>query len=360
MNVDVFFNKKEDKFYKELKEKVNSYFKDNNISIKGNMKMYLITAVLLTITYGSYFLILFGNFSEIVMLALVCVMGVGIAGIGMGIMHDGSHNAYSHSKFVNYIIGSLLNLAGSHKYIWDIRHNSLHHMYTNVYKYDYDMVKIFLVRHSPEAKKRWFHKYQHLYAPVMVYPYYTLFWLLIYDIFHMGVFSKFAEGEERKHPARKILGIIFWRLFYLFYIVVIPYMVLDLPFWEIMVGFLALHISTSLVLCTIFQVAHIMKETTHAIPDKKGNIKDTWAENQVKSSSNFSLNNKLLTWFCGGLNFQIEHHLFPWICSIHYPEIQPIVKATIEKYGMPYNVKPTLMSAYASHLGYLKILGNEK
>ncbi|MDH4262458.1 MAG: acyl-CoA desaturase [Spirochaetia bacterium] len=359
MSIDVFYNKKEDKFYAELKEKVNNYFKEKNISKKGNIKMYLITAVLLVITYGSYFLILFGNLPEIVMLLLACVMGVGIAGIGMGIMHDGSHNSYSENKFVNYIMGSLLNFAGSHKYIWDLRHNSLHHMYTNVYKYDYDMVKIWLVRHSPEAPKRWFHKYQHIYASIMIYPYYTLFWLLFYDMFHLRVFSEFAEGDQRKHPFMKIVGIIFWRIFYLFYIIVIPYLLLDLPFWKIMTGFLALHVSTSAVLCPIFQVAHIMENTTHAIPDKKGNLKATWAENQVTSSSNFSLNNKLLTWFCGGLNYQIEHHLFPWICSIHYPDIHPIIKKTIEKYKLPYNNQPTLLKAYASHLRFLKKIGNE-
>jgi linoleoyl-CoA desaturase len=359
MNIDVHYNKKADKFYTELKEKVNDYFKEKNISKKGNMKMYVITFVILAVTYGCYFLILFGDLPEIVMLLLACVMGVGIAGIGMGIMHDGSHNSYSEHKFVNYLMGSLLNLAGSHKYIWDIRHNSLHHMYTNIFKYDYDMVKIWLVRHSPEAPKHWIHKYQHIYAPFMIYPYYTLFWLLFYDMFHLRVFSDFAEGEERKHPARKIAGIIFWRLFYLFYIIVIPYMMLDLPFWKIMAGFLALHVSTSLVLCPIFQVAHIMESTTHAIPDKKGNLKATWAENQVTSSSNFSLDNKLMTWFCGGLNYQIEHHLFPWVCSIHYPDIHPIIKKTIEKYKLPYNVQPTIMKAYASHLRELKKLGNE-
>lgn len=362
MSIDVFYNKKEDKFYNELKEKVNNYFKEKNISKKGNLKMYLITFVLLGITYGSYFLILFGNLPELAMLLLTCVMGVGIAGIGMGIMHDGSHNSYSESKFVNYIMGSLLNLAGSHKYIWDIRHNALHHMYTNIFKYDYDMVKIFLVRHSPEAKKYWFHKYQHLYAPVFIYPYYTLFWLLFYDIFHLRLFTQFFgdnEQQVKKHPVPQILSIIFWRLFYLFYIIVIPYLVLDIEFWKIMVGFLALHISTSMVLCPIFQVAHIMQETTHAIPDKKGNIKATWAENQVTSSCNFSLDNKLMTWFCGGLNYQIEHHLFPWICSIHYPDIQPIIKKTIEKYKLPYNTHPTLLKAYGSHLACLKKLGSE-
>ena len=135
MKIDVTFNSKKDLFYTELKEKVNNYFKERNLSIKGNSKMYLITFVIIAITYGSYFLILFGNLPEMVMLLLCAIMGVGIAGIGMGIMHDGSHNAYSHNKYVNYLMGSLLNLAGSHKYIWDLRHNALHHMYTNVYKF---------------------------------------------------------------------------------------------------------------------------------------------------------------------------------------------------------------------------------
>jgi len=359
MNIDLHYSKKEDKFYNELKARVNDYFKEKNISKKGNLKMYFITFVILSITYGSYFLILFGNLPEYVMFLLTVVMGVGIAAIGMGIMHDGSHNAYSEHKIVNYLMGSLLNLAGSHKYIWDIRHNSLHHMYTNIFKYDYDMVKIWLVRHSPEAPKRWFHKYQHIYAPFMIYPYYTLFWLLFYDVFHLRVFSDFAEGEERKHPVRKILGIIFWRLFYLFYMIVIPYLMLDLPLWHILVGFLVLHVSTSLALCPIFQVAHIMENTTHAIPDKKGNVKATWAENQVTSSSNFALKSKWMTWFSGGLNYQIEHHLFPWICSIHYPDIQPIVKSTILKYKLPYNEEPSLTQAFFSHLRCLKKLGNE-
>jgi linoleoyl-CoA desaturase len=360
MNIDVTYNQKKDLFYTELKEKVNNYFKEKNISNKGNMKMYLITFTIIAITYGAYFLILFAGLPEWAMLILAAVMGVGIAGIGMGIMHDGSHNAYSKNKFVNYFMGSLINLAGSHKYIWDLRHNDLHHMYTNVFKYDYDMVKIWMLRHSPEAPRKWYHKYQHIYAPLFIYPYYTMFWLIFYDVLHLNLFSKeFGAGDGKGHPTGKIVGMFLWKAFYFFYMLVIPYLVLGLPFWKILIGFMVVHYATSLVLCPIFQVAHIMMETTHAIPDKKGQIKDTWAENQVKSSCNFSLDNKLLTWFVGGLNFQLEHHLFPWICSIHYPEIQPIVKETIAKYKLPYNVHPTLFQAFKSHLSYLKKLGAE-
>ncbi|MES0489317.1 MAG: acyl-CoA desaturase [Leptospirales bacterium] len=360
MSVDVFFNNKKDKFYDDLKKRVNKYFKDNNLSKKANLQMYINTLVLFSITYASYFLILFGGFSWPIMLFFVFTMGFGVAGCGMGFMHDGSHNAYSDKPWVNNLIGSSLNLLGSHKYIWDLRHNAYHHMYTNVYKYDFDMVKIWLVRHSPEAKKRWFHKYQHIYASFVVYPYYTIFWLLVYDVLHLNLFRQpIGDGELKKHPMSKIISIVFWRLFYLFYIIVIPYLVLGLPFWQIMVGFLALHVSTSLFLCTIFQVAHIVEETVHGIPDKNGKINDTWAQHQVKASCNFSLKNKLMTWYCGGLNYQIEHHLLPNVCSIHYPNIQPIIKATIEEHGLPYNVHPSIAKAYGSHLKALKKLGNE-
>ena len=361
MSVDVFFNKKKDLFYEELKANVNKYFEENKISKKGNLQMYLITIFILAWTYGCYFLILFGGFSEPVMLALAAGMGIGVAGCGMAFMHDGSHNAYSENPKVNYFIGSLLNLLGSHKYIWDIRHNVLHHRFTNVYKYDYDMVKIWLVRHSPEAKKRWFHKFQHIYAPLMIYPWYTMFWLLFYDIFHLNMFSgNFGRDEENKHPMATLVSIIFWRIFYFFYILVIPFLVLGLPFWKILIGFLVLHVATSLALCTIFQLAHVMMETTHEIPDKDGNLKNTWAESQVKSSCNFSLDNKLITLYCGGLNFQIEHHLFPGICSIHYPKLQPIIKATIEKHGLPYNVHSNIFQAMGSHLEFLKHMGAEE
>jgi linoleoyl-CoA desaturase len=80
---------------------------------------------------------------------------------------------------------------------------------------------------------------------------------------------------------------------------------------------------------------------------------------QIQTTANFATRSRLVTWFCGGLNFQIEHHLFPKMSHIHYPEVSKIVKATCQEYGIKYIEFPRVTAAMRSHWKLLYDLGRK-
>jgi linoleoyl-CoA desaturase len=106
-------------------------------------------------------------------------------------------------------------------------------------------------------------------------------------------------------------------------------------------------------------MAHSVIETSYPLPNEKGEIENDWAIHQLNTTMNFARGNRLLSWYVGGLNFQVEHHLFPNICHIHYNKLAPIVKQTCEEYGIPYLDSPSFFEALKSHVKMLKKFGYE-
>jgi len=130
--------------------------------------------------------------------------------------------------------------------------------------------------------------------------------------------------------------------------------------WQVLLGFIVIHLTAGMIMSTIFQMAHVVEGAEQPLPDSDGVIHHDWLTHQLLSTSDFAPNNRILGWYCGGLNYQIEHHLFPNICHIHYRKIAPIVRITAEKYGIKYNLKPTFRHAFISHVRRLKELGRDK
>ena len=359
--MNITFIPRKSPVFEELKAKVNAYFEDRGISKNANWEAHLNILFAFSLTYIPYGLILSGKFNIWVMWLLSAIMGLGMAAIGLGVMHDANHGAYSKSKWVNKLLGSCLNLLGSHRYIWNIRHNILHHTFTNVYDLDDDIAKIWLLRLSPEQKRHWYHRFQHFYV-IFVYMNYTLSWLFYHDNIHLiKYFKTMGYGEKSGDFINihwsKIVEIYAWKLFSLFYMIGIPYLLLDLSLWQAILGFLTAHWAMGLVVGVIFQINHMIDGTAHGIPDKNGKINDNWAEHEIKCSYNFSTDNKFFTWYLGGLNFQIEHHLFKTISSVHYLKLKPIFKEVLEKHGYTYNDCGSWGEAIRRHLFYLKEMG---
>jgi linoleoyl-CoA desaturase len=82
-----------------------------------------------------------------------------------------------------------------------------------------------------------------------------------------------------------------------------------------------------------------------------------WAEHQVRATVDFAPSNRLLGWYVGGLNFQIEHHLLPDVCHVHYRALAGIVAESCRAYGVPHRSEPTLCAAIAAHYRHLRALG---
>jgi linoleoyl-CoA desaturase len=284
-------------------------------------------------------------------------MGLGLAGIGMGVMHDANHGAYSSNKKINFIVGQTLNLLGGYVDNWKMQHNILHHTYTNIVEMDDDIKDRIALRFSPHTSVKAFHRIQYFYA-FALYGLLTLYWAFFKDFVQFVQFKEsgvYANSDSNSFIT--LLKIIAVKIFYFFVFLVAPTLIFGVPFLEIILGFIIMHFFASVILSTIFQLAHTVEGTSHPLPSEQGTIENHWAIHQLNTTCNFSRNNKFLSWYLGGLNYQVEHHLFPKICHVHYPDIASIVKETAEEFGIPYLENETFKEALYSHILTLKRFG---
>jgi linoleoyl-CoA desaturase len=344
-------------FFTTLKKRVDQYFNDNQKSRYANKTMVVKTIVLLS-SYILPFIAL--NLLNPPVWAAMClwlVMGLGISGIGMCIMHDANHGAFSKNASVNKWLGYTINLAGAGVANWKLQHNILHHTYTNVARVDEDIKDRGVIKLSPHDNARPVHRFQWLYA-FFFYGILTLYWVILKDFIQYINFIKSGVNRQSQSENRQMLmGLIVMKLIYFSILFLIPTLVFGIPFLQILAGFLLMHFTAGLVLTVIFQLAHSVEGTQHPLPNENGIIEKDWAIHQLETTVNFSPKNKWLSWYIGGLNFQIEHHLFPKICHVHYPRLAPIVKQTASEFGLSYLENPSFLTAVKSHITSLKRFG---
>jgi linoleoyl-CoA desaturase len=289
-------------------------------------------------------------------------MGCGMIGIGTSVMHDANHGTYSRNKRINNFIGWILEVIGGYTVTWKIQHNVLHHTYTNIAGLDEDIDSIILLRFSPRQKWYWFHRYQYIYA-WFFYMIMTLYWMTAKDYLQVVRYKQHDLLVKQKVSLKQALfRITLYKLFYYSYILFLPIMFSGMPWYHVLLGFLIMHFTAGLFLSCIFQPSHIMETSSFSEPvadSGERRMEDSWAVHEVKNTTNFSPDSRILSWFIGGLNYQIEHHLFPHICHVHYPHIAPFVKSTVLSFGLPYNVQPTFLKALREHARMLKILGQD-
>lgn len=350
----VSFNNKNSVFFNALKEKVDTYFKSNNISQTGNYKLYIKTALLLFSLAGLYTVLVFFTPPTWIAVVLCCLLGVNLAGIGFNIMHDGAHGSFSTKTWVNELMGYSLNIMGGNVYLWKYKHNVNHHSFTNIEGMDDDIDIEPWIRVHDEQKKYWFHRFQHIYW-IVLYGVTYILWIFVQD------FQKYFSGKVGETPFRKMdvkEHFIFWvsKLFYVGMAIVLPMFFVGVL--QTIVGYSIIAFVCGLIIAVVFQLAHIVEDATFSTPDKDVyKIEEEWAVHQVKTTANFATKSKIVSWFTGGLNFQVEHHLFPRISHIHYPKISDLVRETCEQFNIPYMEYPTVMSAVRSHVVHLKQVG---
>lgn len=344
-------------FAAEVKREVEGYFTETGKSQKASVGMVVKSVVLLATFFGSYFLILLTPWSPWAKLGLAVVMGLGMAGIGFAVTHDALHGAYSNSPFINKTIGRFFDLVGANAYLWKITHNIIHHTYTNIEGIDEDLTVSPLLRLSPTSPLLPIHRWQHIYG-FLAYAGSTLFWVFTKD-FKYILQKDLGPYRDIKHPKGEIVNLIVTKLIYYGWAIVIPFLVLDNPWWQIALGFLVMHLVAGFVLGVVFQLAHVVEGPEFPAPDAEGRMGDAWLIHEMRTTANFARENPMVSWYVGGLNFQIEHHLFPKVCSVHYPAISKIVERVATKHGIPYNTNPTVWAAVKSHHRMLKAFGPE-
>lgn len=347
-------------FSTTLNKRVNEYFKSNNINRQGNLEMYVKTVCMFAIYFTPYFLILTGVVSgTIALVASAIVMGLGLAGIGLSVMHDANHGAYSKKAWVNDLLGYSLNLIGANAFNWKIQHNVLHHSYTNVHDHDEDISPRGVLRLSPSTPWKKAHRYQFIYA-WFLYGLMTIAWLGFKDFVRIVRYHKAGLMRSQKASvAREWTILVTSKIAYIAYIVVIPVLVTSLLWWQVILGVIIMHYIAGFVLAIIFQPAHVVEGTAYPVPDDSNTLETNWAVHQLLTTSNFGNRNRWFSWYVGGLNFQIEHHLFPNVCHVHYRAISGIVRSTANEFGLPYKTFNTFMEALRGHRRLLKELGKQ-
>ena len=345
-------------FSRELRKRIDAYFKENGGSHTANPFMVFKTIFYFTLLFLPWSLMAFGYLGTGWMFwAAYFLMGLGLAGIGMNVMHDANHKSYGKKKWTNTVISRSIEFIGGNAEMWRIQHNVLHHSFTNIDGLDEDIDPGGILRFSPLKPLYKIHRFQYIYA-WFFYGLMTLVWALHKDFVQLFDYSKrgLLKRSGGKFTPLLILMILTKAAFY-GYTMFLPIAYSGAGVGQVILGWLLMHFVAGFLLGIIFQCAHVMEDHDY-FPAEKGAIIDSDVlTHAVNTTSNFGMKSKLLTFIAGGLNFQIEHHLFPHICHVHYPKIAPIVKKTAEEFGVKYGKDVSYWEALCLHGNMLKKLG---
>jgi linoleoyl-CoA desaturase len=355
-----FSNASGEAFKTELNTAVKDYFASRKITKDGGAPMIIKTLVMMTIYLVPMILLLSGMISNAwLVFALYITSGLGMAGIGMSVMHDALHGSYSKNRKINRLMGYSINLIGASGAIWKVQHNVLHHTYTNVPEYDDDLNTSDLLRFSPEDELKPIHRFQHVYA-WFLYSMMTLVWVTFRDFNRIKRYRDLGFFSKKGEYIKEIINALVWKVVYFTYGLALPIIIIPQPWWIVVLAFLCMHFVTGLILSVVFQTAHVMPSSDYPEPDEEGTVSGNWTVHQLATTCNYAPKSRFLSWYIGGLNFQIEHHLMPNICHVHYKGLSKVVKQLATKHGIPYNSNRTFADAVVAHMEMLKQLGTQK
>lgn len=349
------FSTGENNFYQTLRKRTHQYFEENEISVHANSGMVFKTIAMSALYIVPFVLAMTVIVHPFWFWTMWILMGLGASGVGLCVMHDANHGAYSSNSKVNTVLGHVLYLLGGCSAFWKIQHNVLHHTYTNVHDYDEDISRAKILRFSPRAPKKNIHRYQHYYA----WPLYclmTISWITTKEFSQLYEFRDKGLIKGKNTFFKLWVEVVLSKLFYYGLFLALPILILPFNPWFIVLCFISMHLVSGLVLSLVFQPAHVMPDNDFPEFDEDGRLENNWAIHQILTTANFGQNQRFLSWCLGGLNFQIEHHLFPSICHVHYRKLSPIVKQTAEEYQLPYQSEKTWWSAIVKHGHMLRTL----
>jgi linoleoyl-CoA desaturase len=339
-----------DAFIRELRRRVDDYFKQTGQNPRDCPRMYFKTATILAGFVATYILLVFVVSSWWLVIPLAILLGLGMAAIGFNIQHDAGHRAYSDKQWVNKLMAMSLDLIGGSSYLWDWKHNSIHHTYPNITGHDDDIDVGILGRLSPHQKWYWFHRLQGIYLWPL-YGFLAIKWHF-FDDYYTVARGKIGQHRVKRPRGWDLVVFVGGKLTFISWAFIIP--MLFHPFWSVVATYMLAAFTSGVVLSVVFQLAHCVEEASFPMPDENGRMSSDWAIHQVQTTVDFSRRNRFLSWYMGGLNFQVEHHLFHRICHIHYPALSEVVENTCKEFGIKYLNNTTFAEAVASHFRWLQ------
>jgi len=343
-----------DPFLKDLRARVAAHFESTGQSPRDCPRMYLKTAIVFTWFFSSYAVLVFFSPNWWTACLASVSLALAISGIGFNVQHDGSHRAYSNHMWLNKLTAMSMDLVGASSFHWARKHNTFHHTYTNITGEDDDISLSPFGRLSPHQKRYSFHRYQHFYL-WFLYGFLTMKWQLV-DDFRNLISGKVGHHHIGRPRGRDLAIFIGGKVVSLSLALVIPSFFH--PFWMVLVFYAGTLWITGVVLSVVFQLAHVVEEAEFPTPEQaRKELKKNWAVHQLRTTVNFARKNAFLTWYLGGLNYQVEHHLFPRVCHTHYPKITRLVEEACRERGVPYLSHKTMRSSLASHFRWLRRMG---
>lgn len=351
----VSFDNSQSVFFKAIKEKVDHYFAEHNLNPSGSWRLYAKGMFQVLTALTLYIVLVFFTPAPWLSILLSGLLGLNLAIIGFNVMHEGGHSSFSRRSWINNLSAHSLNILGGISSFWKVKHNINHHTYTNIEGMDSDIDVLPFMRLHDEQPRYWFHRFQHIYW-VILYGISYLAWIFYED------FQKYFSGkiaghmEVRKWSVKE--HVVFWitKVGYVSVYLVIP--VIMVGWVKALLGFLIITFVCGLFISVVFQLAHVVQGTQFPKPNSLSNkIENEWAVHQVNTTANFATHSKSMYWLLGGLNFQIEHHLFPRISHIHYPQVSKFVKEVCQEYDIVYVEYTSMFKAFWSHLVHLRRLG---
>lgn len=351
-----FVNKDKGLFTATLRKNVNDYFQKNHLSPKGNWKMLLKAMAMMFLYFGPFIMLLMFPMSSWLIFPISVLMGIGMSGIGMSVMHDAVHGSFSNFAWLNKLVGTSMYFIGGNTFNWKVQHNLLHHTYTNIEGYDEDIDPRGVLRLSLQSKLKSVHRYQHIYA-FFLYSIMTLF-RTVNEFKQLHRYNKKGlTRQQGSSPKKEMIKLSLTKAAYLGVFLILPILIAPVSWWMIVLGFLTMHLTAGIFMTIVFQMAHLVEEAEQPVPDSQGVIENEWMIHELETTANFARKSRIFGWMIGGLNYQVEHHLFPYISHIHYKNISPIVKQTALEFGIRYNENRTFFGAIGSHIRMLKKLG---
>jgi linoleoyl-CoA desaturase len=341
--------------YKVLKKRINNYFKETGKDRRADPGYWTKFSFLFLLMISGYiFLLGFGAKSLPWVFLGYLVYTLSTALFVVNVAHDACHNALAKKRWVNQTLGYSWNILGISKTLWEAKHHYSHHIYTNIPHKDIDIAESPFLRFSPQYLYRACYRYQFLYAPFL----YFLFGIFIVYVRDFSLlFSKdFNTNLPGKKPRFLMARIVLVKLVYFTISFVIPLAVLPFAWWKIFLIYLFSMAFCGSLMLLVLVVPHINKDASFSENDFSIRNQDDWALNQINSTVDSSVNSRLLSWFAGGLNTHLVHHLFPNICHTHYRALTGVIKQALYEMGFEYKEK-TFLSSITAHFQYLKQMG---
>ena len=341
-------------FQNLLRKRVDAHFAATGAPQRDAPGMYLKTAIILGTFVASYILLVFFATEWWQALPLAMILGLATAGIGFNIQHDGGHGSYSKHGWINKLMAMTLDVVGGSSYLWHWKHVVFHHTYVNVSGHDTDVDLGPIVRLTPHQKRSWFHRFQHLYIWPL-YGFMAIRWHFYSDFLELAT-GKMSDQPFPRPRGRDLMVFVLGKIVFFSLAFVVPLMLHSI--WTVAFFYAVATLLLGMVLSIVFQLAHVVGEAEFPLPAHgTGKMDRAWAVHQVETTVNFARRSKMLSWLLGGLNFQIEHHLFPRICHVNYPEISKVVEATCKERQVAYAEHETFADGLVSHTQWLKKMG---